>query len=71
MNELVKLLKEKTGLADDQAKQAVETVLGFLKEKLPAPIGAQIDGLLSGMTADTGKSVGDAAQGIIDLLGKK
>ena len=71
MNELVKLVKEKTGLADDQAKQAVDTVISFLKEKLPAPIGSQIDGLLAGMTADSSKAVGDAAKGIIDLLGKK
>ncbi len=48
MNELVKLVMQKTGLPEDQAKAAVETVLNFLKQKLPAPIAGQIDGLLAG-----------------------
>jgi hypothetical protein len=32
MDELVKLLTEKTGLPDDKARMAIETVIGFLKE---------------------------------------
>jgi hypothetical protein len=48
MDELVKLVVKKTGLPEAQAKLAVETVIGFLKQKLPAPIAGQIDGLLSG-----------------------
>ena len=48
MDELVALVAEKTGLSEEMSKMAVETVLGYLKEKLPAPIAGQIDGLLSG-----------------------
>ena len=48
MEELVKLVSKKTGISQDQAKIAVETVIKFLKEKLPGPIAAQIDGILSG-----------------------
>ncbi len=47
MDELVKLVQQKTGLQEAQAKQAVETVLGFLKEKLPAPIAAQLEAALN------------------------
>ncbi len=39
MEELVKLVVKKTGLSEDMAKQAVTTVVGFLKSKLPEPIG--------------------------------
>ena len=46
MNELVKLVSQKTGISESQANQAVSIVLNWLKERLPAPIAAQIDGLV-------------------------
>lgn len=59
MDELTKLVMQKTGLGAEQAKAAVETVIGFLKSKLPAPIAAQLDGVLGGSAADnTIKNVG-------------
>jgi nucleoid DNA-binding protein len=48
MDELIKLVVKKTGIPEATAKQAVETVIGFLKTKLPEPIGSQIEGFLSG-----------------------
>ncbi len=47
MDELVKLVQSKTGLSAEKAEQAVETVVGYLKEKLPTPVATQIDTLLS------------------------
>jgi hypothetical protein len=47
LEELVKLVSRKIGIPEDQAKLAVETVVGFLKQKLPAPIAGQIDAALS------------------------
>jgi nucleoid DNA-binding protein len=35
MDDLIKLVAEKTGISPEQAKTAVETVMGFVKEKLP------------------------------------
>jgi hypothetical protein len=35
-------------LPEDKASAAVDTVVGFLKEKLPAPMASQIDNLLAG-----------------------
>ena len=43
-----KRITEKTGISEDQARSAVNTVSGFLKEKLPEPIAGQIDNVLSG-----------------------
>jgi nucleoid DNA-binding protein len=40
MEELYNLVVQKTGLPKEQAKMAVDTVIGFLKTKLPAPIAA-------------------------------
>jgi hypothetical protein len=48
MDELIKLITKKTGISEDQARQAVNMVVDFLKKKLPAPIAGQIDGILSG-----------------------
>jgi hypothetical protein len=47
MEELVTLVSEKTGLNQAQARQAVDTVLHYLEEKLPISFGAQIASLLS------------------------
>ena len=68
MDELIKLVSKKTGLSQEMSKTAVETVLNYLKQKLPAPIAGQVDGVLSGSgTPD----VGDLAKGLGSLLGKK
>ena len=48
MDELVALVMKKTGLPKEQAQVAVKTVVDFLKKKLPAPVGATIDGFLGG-----------------------
>ena len=48
MDELVNLVVQKTGLPKDKAKVAVETVLDYLKDKLPAPLAGQLDTLLEG-----------------------
>ena len=69
MDELVKLVSQKTGLSEEMAKTAAETVVGFLKEKLPAPITKQIDSVLGG--AGAAKSVGDLVKGLGGILGRK
>ncbi len=48
MDEVVKMVAEKTGLSDEMAKVAVDTVIDYLKGKLPAPIAGQIDSVLDG-----------------------
>ena len=60
MDELVKLVAQKTGISQDQARTAVTTVLNFLKEKLPAPIAAQVDGVVNnpGVAGTIGKLFG-------------
>ena len=69
MDELIKLVSQKAGLSEEMAKTAVETVIGYLKDKLPAPIAGQIDGVLGG-GGMAGKA-GDIAKGLGGILGKK
>jgi len=66
MEELYNLVVQKTGLPKEQAKMAVDTVIGFLKTKLPAPIAAQVDAVLSGKG-----DMGAAADMLGGLFGKK
>jgi uncharacterized protein (DUF2267 family) len=68
MDELVKLVAQKANISPDQASQAVQVVLGYLKERLPAPIAGQIDGLLAG--GATG-SVSDLTSSLGGLFGQK
>ncbi len=67
MDEVIKLVTDKTGISPDQAKSAVETVMGFLKDKLPAGISDQVEGLMSGKEVTGG--VAGMAKGIKDKLG--
>ena len=70
MDELVKLVSEKTGISEAQSKTAVNTVIDFLKEKLPAPIAGQIDSAL-GAEGGMAASVEGLTKGLGGFLGKK
>ena len=58
MDELVKMVADKVGISEAQAKQAVEVVMGFLKDNLPEPLAGQVEAVLSGDVS-----------GVQDLLG--
>jgi hypothetical protein len=59
MNELVQLVQQKTGLSEDVAQKVVDTVTGYLKAKLPAPMASGLDSLLAGNAGMGGASDGD------------
>lgn len=67
MDELVKLVSDKAGISEDQAQEAVQVVLSFLKDKLPEPIAGQIDAALKGDLS----GLGDLAGGLGGLFGGK
>ncbi len=50
MEELVKLVSQKAGITEQQAQTAVNTVLDFVKSKLPPQLASQVDGVVSGKT---------------------
>ena len=68
MDDLLKTVQEKAGLDLDQAKGAIEAVLGFLKDKLPEPIAGQLDNFIGGGGGEGGGlDIGDALGGIGDM----
>jgi hypothetical protein len=58
-------LKSRVGLDDDKAQSAVQTVVEFLKQRLPAPVASQLDSAISGGGMN---AIKDKAEGI---FGKK
>ena len=68
MDELVKLVAAKTGLSEEMATTAVQTVLDFLKQRLPAPIAERLEDLLG--DEDGQLDLGDLAAGLGSLLGR-
>ena len=65
MENLIKMVSEKTGISEAQASTAVQTVVSFLKDKMPGGIGAQVESFINGGTG----SVSDMAGGIKDKIG--
>ena len=62
MDELIKLVASKTGLSDGHARLAVDTVLSYLKTRLPAPLAGQLDSLLA---TGAGNGIGNLDVGSI------
>ncbi len=48
MDELTRMVSQKVGIPEAQARQAVEVVLNQLRQNLPDPIASQLDGLMKG-----------------------
>ena len=48
MEALIKKLTEQVGLSDEQAKGAVDTVMGFVKSKLPEGLADKVDSMFGG-----------------------
>lgn len=70
MDELINQITQRTGISADQARQAAQTVVGFLKDKLPGPIGSQLDGILNGQGGgDAGGASGNIGGAIGGMFG--
>jgi hypothetical protein len=68
MEELIGLVAQKTGLPPDRARAAVETVLTYLKGKLPSALGGQIDQAIG--RGGGGGGLSDLAKGLGGMLGQ-
>ena len=71
MEEIVKLIAQKTGISEAHARTAVETVVGYLKTKLPTTLAAQLDGVIAGGGANLGDIASSLGGGLGGMFGKK
>ena len=71
MDELIRQVTERTGISEEQARTAVQTVLGYLQKNMPAGISDQLGGLLGGAGGGGGAQggVGDILGGLGGMLG--
>ncbi len=72
MNDLIAQLTQRVGLTPDQARQAAETMLGFMKSRLPAPIASQLEAALvdTGGAGGADGGIGGIAKGLGGMLGR-
>jgi hypothetical protein len=76
MNELIAQLTQRVGLSPEQARLAADTVLGFVKSRLPAPLASQLDQIIgSGAAGATGaagsaEGLGGIAKEIGGMFGR-
>ena len=66
MDDLIKTIQEKTGLPVDKAQDVIETVVGFVADKLPGPIGDQVKGFLGQDDNSGGDDGGEGGGGLLD-----
>lgn len=58
MEELIKMVTQRAGISESQAKSAVDTVVSFLKDKMPGGLGNQVESFVKGTTSSVGNVVG-------------
>lgn len=62
---MIKRVADRSGISEDQARQAVQTTVSFLKERVPAPAGAAIDqAMASDEPAGFAQKATDASRGM-------
>jgi hypothetical protein len=72
MEELVQQIISKTGISEANARSAIDSVVNFLKAKLPGPIAGQLDGALGSAGSALGNvDLGSISSGLGGLFGKK
>ena len=68
MEELIRQVTQRAGISEEQARTAVQTVLGYLQNNLPAGVSQQLGGLLGGGAA-SGGGIADRAGDLVGGLG--
>lgn len=71
MQEIIKIVSEKTGMSESQSKVAVETVMTYLKNKLPAGMAGQLDSVLDDNGKGSDAGLGGLAGKVGGMFGKK
>lgn len=66
MDQLIAQITQRTGISDEQARQAVQVVAEFAKQNLPPQMAAQVDSFLG---AQGGQGLADQASQLLGGLG--
>ena len=67
MDDLIKTITEKFNIEPEKAKGIVDTVVDFMKDKLPGPLADQVAGFMDGDDGDDDDGgLMDSAKGLLD-----
>ena len=66
MEQLITQITQRTGISEQQARDALELVATYLKSQLPTPLAVQVDGFLSGQS---GQDIEQQGQELLGKLG--
>lgn len=66
MEELIKMVTQKTGISEAQAKSAVDAIVSFLKDKMPGGIGNQVEAFVKG--GGSAGNIGDVKDKVSGLF---
>ncbi len=66
MDEVINQVADRAHISQDQARTAVQTVVEFLKQRLPPQMASQVDAVMSG----SAPNLGDAAKGLGGMFGR-
>ncbi|MES2139738.1 MAG: hypothetical protein V4511_08500 [Bacteroidota bacterium] len=70
MENIIKTISEKAGISETQAKLATETLISFLKNKMPGGLGGQVETFLKLGTDSNGGIVDKIKEKISGVMGK-
>ena len=69
MDEMAKMVSQRTGLSQDQSRQATQVVMDILMNRLPTPIANQVrDAMTGGKSAN---DMGNIARGMGGSMGQR
>jgi hypothetical protein len=57
MEALIKMVSQKVGISESQAKSAVDTIVSFLKDKMPGGLGGQVESFINGKSSSIENAV--------------
>ncbi len=71
MDDLIKNLMSRLNITEAQAKDAIDTVMGFVKQKFP-DVGGKLEGIVAGIDKDgDGLDMDDIKGAVGGMFGKK
>jgi hypothetical protein len=69
MQQLIDQVTQRTGIPEDKARAAVDTVIGYLKQHLPGPLASQLDGAVAGESSQGQGGIGGMADKARSMMG--
>lgn len=69
--EIIKQIMDKTGISEEQAKGAVDTVIEFLKDKLPGGVGDHLGDVFAGKSLSMSDLANDKIEDLKEIAADK